>query len=136
MKRQRDCPEGQHGPVYNLAGNSLAKFRKQTREGLRALSPDNRRAYGAAVEAAILEAQRREAMRALPAEQRPNCASRSWANSPGEVGEAVRRQQRAALAAYAGQVRRARTPEQWASMYEEAMIECGKARPGQASMRR
>ncbi len=113
----------EHGLIYNIAGNDLAKHRKQAREGLAALSREERQAYGAAVEAAVLAAQRREAMRACEAKHRPNCASGSWANMPGEVGEATRRQQRASLAAYASQVRRARTPHEWESMYWDAMPE-------------
>jgi hypothetical protein len=111
----------EHGPTYNVASPSLAKHRAKARDGLAAMSYEERRAYGEAVERAVLAMQRREAMRACEPEPRPNCASRSWANAPGEVGAAVRQQQHRALMACAEQIRRARTDVEWQQMYEEAM---------------
>lgn len=115
------------GPAYNVTSPALAKHRAKAREGLSAMSYEERRAYGEAVEAAVLAAQRRQLRTAGEPEHRPNCASRSWANAPGEVGEAVRQQQRRALLACGEQIRRARTDVEWASMYEEAMQAKAKA---------
>ena len=111
----------QFGPLYNVVAPSLAKHRRLASNGLQSMTWEQRCAYGEAVERAILTMQRRECLRALPAEQRPNCASRSWANKPGEVGAAIREQHHRALAACASAERRARSDAEWASMYEEAM---------------
>ena len=109
------------GPVYNVTSPALVRFRRLANG--ETLTREERQAYGAAVEAAVLAAQRRQLRTAGEPGRRPNCASRSWANRPGEVGEAVREQQRRALAACAERIRRARTPEQWERMYREAMPE-------------
>ncbi|MBN9051562.1 MAG: hypothetical protein J0H78_19050 [Rhizobiales bacterium] len=111
----------EHGPEYNVTSPALVRFRKLANG--RTLTREERQAYGAAVEAAVLAAQRRQLRSAAEPEHRPNCASRSWPNKPGEVGEVIRRQQRAALARCAEQERRARTPDQWEKMYREAMPE-------------
>jgi len=116
----------EHGPVYNVASPALAKHRAKARNGLTAMSRAERVAYADAVEAAVLAAQRRQLRTASEPEHRPNCASRSWANAPGEVGEAVREQQRRALAACASQQRRARSDVEWRTMYEAAMDEKAK----------
>ena len=117
-----DIPKGQFGPVYNIAG--LEKHRRAARDGLAAMSAEARRAYGAAVEDAVKAAQRRHLLGALEAERRPNCASGSWDTFPGD---AVRRQQAAALAAYPDKVRKARTPVEWQSMYALAMADKARA---------
>lgn len=111
------------GPEYNVNGLALAKHRRMACEGVTSLSHEQRQEYGAAVERAVKAAQRAEIMRALPAAKRPNCASGSWDEFPGE---AVRRQQHAALLACPAQIRKARTPEQWQAMYAAAMAACGK----------
>jgi hypothetical protein len=116
-KSNLDCPKDQFGPIYNI--NAGAAFRR--REGaLASWAREDRQAYGAAIEAAVLASQA-AALRREVTEQRPNCASRSWANAPGEVGEVVRRQHAAALAACPSQVRRSRTPQEWESLYVDAM---------------
>jgi hypothetical protein len=59
-RKANDCPEGQHGPVYNVMGAGLAGYRKAAAKGgLAAMARDERQAYGATVEATILEMQRR-----------------------------------------------------------------------------
>lgn len=98
---------------------TLAKFR--CREGaLQSWPKADRQAYGAAIEAAVLKSQAAALRRAvsLPV---PACASSSWANAPGEVGDVVRRQQAAALVAYPAKARAARTPYEWEIMYAAAM---------------
>ena len=124
MKRKSslDCPKGQFGPVYNI--NAGATFRRRE-EPLREWSYAERRAYGATIEAAVLAAQA-SALRRVVSEPRPICASQSWANEPGEVGDVVRRQQAASLAACPAQVRRARSPHEWEQLYVEHMTtQCG-----------
>ena len=111
----------EHGPTYNVASPALAKHRRLAHNGCKSLTWVQRQAFGAAVEAAVLAMQRREAMRALPAMPRPNCASGTWHNDGAAIHEAVREQQRRALAACASQVRRARSDVEWATMYEAAM---------------
>ena len=79
----------EHGPVYNVTSPALAKHRAKAREGLSAMSYEDRRAYGEAVEAAILAAQRRQLRTAGEPEHRPSCASRSWANAPGDLNQHI-----------------------------------------------
>ena len=126
-RKANDCPSGQFGPVYNVTGAGLAGYRKAARDGLATMPREKRQAYGATVETAILDLQRRQFIReSAEAEQRPNCASQSWANSPGAVGEAVRRQQAAALAACPARVRAARTAHEWEAAYVDHMrAQCG-----------
>jgi hypothetical protein len=115
-RKSNDMPAGQHGVPYNVAGPGLAIFRK-------ALNPD-RQAYGAAVEAAVIAMQRREMLReACEPEQRPNCASGSWDEYPGD---AVRRQQQSALLSCPARERAARSANDWEMMYCEHMrAQCG-----------
>jgi hypothetical protein len=122
MKRNQECPKGQFGPIYDVAGNSLAKHRRLARNGLSSMTPEQRQAYGAAVEAAVLAAQRQALARevSLP---KPQAASGTCHNDGAAIHKAVRNQQRAALLACPGVERRARTPQQWAAMYEAAMQE-------------
>jgi hypothetical protein len=104
-------------------GATVAKFRWLAARGLKALTYEQRQAYGTAVEKAILAKQRAEC-RAHDAEMpKPRCASGTWHTTGAAIEEAVRAKQRAALAACPGKVRRARTPGVWASMYAEAMAE-------------
>jgi len=110
------------GPDYprNL-GAAVGKFRAAAKRGGVTTKAEKHR-YGEAVGEAIRALQRRELMACLkPANPHVNCASGTPYNTGAEIHEALRRQQRNALAAYPGQVRRARTPEQWRSMYDEAM---------------
>ena len=117
MRKRSDCPEGQWGPIYNI--NAGATFRR--REGaLLSWSKEDRQAYGKKVEDAILASQaaalRREV--SLPA---PVCASHSWANRPGEVGDVVRQQQRTALLSCPARERAAQTLQQIETAYVNAM---------------
>jgi hypothetical protein len=111
----------EHGPEYNVASPALTKHRRLAREGLQAMTWEQRQAYGAAVEATVLAAQRLEARRDLPAMPRPHCASGTWHNDGAAIHEAVREQQRRALALCPSQVRRARSDVEWRTMYEAAM---------------
>ncbi len=109
------------GPTYNVSGTALAKHRRLARNGLQAMTREQVVAYANAVEAAVLAMQQREAMRALPATRRCNCASGTWHSDGADISAAIHEQHRRALAACAGQVRRARTDVEWATMYEAAM---------------
>jgi len=111
----------QHGPVYNVQSAALAKFRFAARDGLATLSSEERRAYGAAVEQAILAKQRSECRAASVPEQRPNCASGTWETTGEGIHRAMKAKHRAKLAACPDQERRARKPHVWKEMYEEAM---------------
>lgn len=102
------------GPVYNLESASLKKFR---RAGVIS------KAYGEAVEQAVLASQRAALNRAAPSLSRPNCASRTYHNNGADIDKAVKAQQRAALAACPSQVRRARSAAVWQAMYDAAMAE-------------
>jgi hypothetical protein len=86
------------------------------------MDPTIRHAYGEAVERAIKAKQRQEFIRAsCEPGKRVHCASGTYHNDGRKISEAVRQQHRAALAAYPSQERRARTPQQWQELYEEAM---------------
>ena len=111
------------GPEYDLESAALKKFRTKARKGLSHLSADDRRAYGAAVETATLARQRAFLRSHGEAEPRPHCASGTWHTTGEAISAAVRSQHRAALAACPAQERRARTPQEWAAMYEAAMKE-------------
>jgi hypothetical protein len=112
----------QFGPAYNVTGNGLAKYRKQAKAGLAALSRNERHAYGQAVEDAILAMQRREFLRnAVEPEQRCHCASGTWHSDGEAIGQAVRDQQNRALLSWPARCRAGRTPHDWQTMYAEAM---------------
>lgn len=100
------------GPEYNVASPALAKHRRLARNGVASMTYEQRQAYGAAVERAVLAAQRREL---LGANAEPEC------RSVGDIGAARRAQQSRALLSWPGKVRRARTDDQWRTMYCEAM---------------
>lgn len=108
------------GPDYDVTGPGLATFRRKARKGLAALSRDERQAYGAAVEAAVLASQRAHLRRPDVAE-RPNCASGTYHTDGESISKAVRAQQRAAAVRDAARVRREREPKVWRAMYAEAM---------------
>lgn len=117
----------QFGPLYNVASPSLAKHRAKAREGLFAMSYEDRHAYGEAVERAILTMQRQEFMRASCASgKRCSCASGTWHSDGADIHEAVRQQQRNALLAWPAKVRRNRTDVEWRQMYDAAMDEKAK----------
>ena len=112
-------------PNYpKLASAKLAKYRYAARKGLRLLSLDERRAYGDAVEQAILALQRSEANTGLPAvTPKVHCASGTAHNTGEAIHKALREQQATALRNCPSTERRRRKPETWRSMYAEAMKE-------------
>jgi hypothetical protein len=113
MKRRNTTPEdGQFGPQYNVTGAGLATHRKLARNGLQAMTWEQRQAYGASVERAILDLQRRELLGAN---------AEIEGRSVGDIGAARRAQQSRALLSCPGKVRRARTQHEWETMYREAM---------------
>lgn len=116
----------EHGPTYNVTSPALAKHRAKAREGLSAMSRAERVAYADAVEAAVLAAQRREAMRACVPGKRCGCASGTWHSDGAAIHEAIREQQRRAALAAPSQIRRARSDVEWATMYEQAMQDKAK----------
>ena len=120
------------GPEYDLESAALKKFRTKARKGLSHLSTDDRHAYGAAVELATLARQRAFLKTATVPEPRPHCASGTWHTTGEAIDKAIRQQHRAALAACPAQERRARTPDQWASMYAAAMEEKRNPAPKRA----
>ncbi|MHC2400247.1 hypothetical protein ACVMGC_004791 [Bradyrhizobium barranii subsp. barranii] len=114
--------EEQFGPAYNVESAQLKKCRRAARDGLASLTKDQRNAYAAAVEAAVLASQRASLQRELPSHN-PRCASGTAHNTGAAIHRAIRQQQRAALDAYPAKVRRERTPAQWRAMYDAAMAD-------------
>lgn len=110
-------------PVYDIGSAALSKWRFRARDGLKSLPRDERQAYGAAVEAAVLSAQRAQLKGHGESMPNPTCASGTWHTTGEAIHEAMRAKQRAALLAGPAQIRRARTPAEWAEMYEAAMKE-------------
>jgi hypothetical protein len=134
-----DKMKDDEGPEYNIDSATLKKFRHRARKGLAALSRADRLAYAAAIEAAVISAQRVALRRAAPPIPRPNCASGTTHNTGEAINNAIRAQHRAALAACPSQERRARSPAQWQTMYDAAMAERRKresAPPPQPRSRR
>ncbi len=112
------------GPDYPLLGAAVAKWRWRARDGLQSLTRQARRAYGDAVERAILALQRSEINRGLlPVTPKVHCASGTPHNSGDAIHNAIREQQARALAAWPAYVRRNRTPDEWQRLYEAAMAE-------------
>jgi hypothetical protein len=111
MKRtSNDCPEGQHGEVYNVSGPGLAAYRKAG-----TISQE----YGAAVELAVLAMQRREFIReSCETAIQPSCASGTWDEYPAD---AIRRQQQTALLSCGARERAARSANDWEMLYCEHM---------------
>jgi hypothetical protein len=101
---------------------SVKKHRKAARDGLASMSPDQRRAYGQAVEDAIKARQRSELQRELPTHN-VNCASGTNHNCGLKISAAMRARHRATLLACPSQQRRARSPQIWQAMYDKAMQE-------------
>ena len=84
-KHARYSHAGVSGPDYPTLGATVAKWRWRAREGLQSLAREERQAYGAAVERAILALQRAEANRGLPPiSPKVHCAS----GTPHNTGEA------------------------------------------------
>jgi hypothetical protein len=115
--------EDDYGPEYNIDSAALKKFRHRASKGLAKMSRADRLAYAAAIEAAVISAQRLALRRAAPSIPRPNCASGTTHNTGEAIIKAIRDQHRAALLACPSQERRARSPVQWQTMYDAAMAE-------------
>ena len=123
-KHARYSQAGASGPDYPALGATVAKWRSRAREGLQSLAREERQAYGAAVERAILALQRAEANRGLPPiSPKVRCASGTPHNTGEAIHNAIREQQARALATYPSYVRRKRTPVEWRDMYRAAMAE-------------
>jgi hypothetical protein len=108
------------GPAYNIDTPKLQSIRRQSKK----LPKDKEalRAYGAAVEEAVLAKQRAQLHQGVPLTPRCPCASRTWINTDdGAIGAAVRRQHAIALQVAVSKERRDRTHEEWSTMYHEAM---------------
>lgn len=100
------------GKPYPNLGPTVAKHRRAANY--------SRQEHGAAVEIAIRALQRSELRRAAPSIS-PSCASGTWYSDGADIHRAIRAQQAAALARAPGSARRARTPEEWQKLYDEAM---------------
>ncbi len=123
-KHARYSHAGASGPDYPMLGATVARWRWRSREGLQTLTHEERQAYGAAVERAILALQWTEANRGLPpVTPKVRCASGTPHNTGEAIHNAIREQQARALAAYPSYVRRKRTPVEWRDMYEAVMAE-------------
>lgn len=110
-------------PPYVVTSAALSKYRWLARQGLAALTKEERRAYGSAVEQAILAKQRSELLASLgrPANPKPRCASGTGFSNGADIHEAIKQQQRHALFAAPSQIRRRRTGAEWRQLYNEAM---------------
>jgi hypothetical protein len=110
-------------PPYDVTSGTLAKYRWLAREGLAALTKEERRGYGKAVEQAILIKQRSELLASLgrPASPKPRCASGTAFSDGADIHHAIKQQQRSALLAAPSQIRRRRTDAEWHHLYNEAM---------------
>lgn len=123
-KRYRYGSADASGPEYPSLGATVAKWHWRARDGLQSLTREERRAYGNAVEQAILALQRSQLNQGFtPITPKCRCASGTAHNTGEPIHNAVREQQARALAAYPSQVRRKRTPVEWQEMYEAAMAE-------------
>lgn len=110
------------GPEYPTLNGPVTKYRAKARKGLKFLSANDRQAYGAAVGDAIRALQHREAFHGLaPANPKSGCASGTWHADGDSIHKAIRLQHLNALLACPAQERRARSPNQWAEMYDAAM---------------
>ena len=111
------------GPLYPDLGAGVAKYRRMAgKGGVAKMPPAMRYAYGEAVEKAILAKQRSELQRELPTHA-PRCPSGCASPDGDVIHRHMQNKQRAALLACPAMERRARTPQQWAEMYEEAMAD-------------
>jgi len=104
-------PGDPFGPQYPDLGTGVAKFRRMASGGIADMDPALRRSYGEAVETAIKSKQRSELIRA--GTPPPPIVK--------DVGASLRAKQRNALLAYPGAARRAREPDEWQKLYDEAM---------------
>lgn len=117
--------EDLHNPRYDIGSAQLTKFRGVANRagGVMALERFYRVQYANAVEQAVLASQRASLAPKREAVFKAGCASGTFHNDGETIGKAVVAQHRAALSAYPAQERRARTPNQWQAMYDEAMAD-------------
>jgi hypothetical protein len=120
---------------YDINSAALSKYRWQARTGLAALSREERRVYGEAVERAVLARQRSELQAACanPGTPKARCASGTYHNDGADIHEAIRQRQRNALLAAPAKIRRARTDDEWRRMYQKAMAATIEAKLARAS---
>jgi hypothetical protein len=114
------------GPKYP-ALPSVDKHRRLARSAVEE-TPEQRRAYGAAVHAGIRALQRSELMRVVSV-PKPNCASGTAETEGRKILNAVKRQLEAKLQADANADRRRRTDGEIIAAYQAAM-EAKRAREG------
>lgn len=112
----------QFGPTYPDLGASVMKHRRICAKAgsIAMMNPEDRYAYGDAVEKSIRAKQRAELQRVLPG-RNVHCASGTNHNNGEDIDRAIKQQHRAAIMAAPSQIRRARTDEEWRDMYERAM---------------
>jgi hypothetical protein len=109
-------------PPYDVTSATLPKHRWLAREGLAALTKEERHAYGKAVEQAILAKQRSELLASFWRPANPKrCASGTPFSDGAEIHEAIKQQQRNALLSAPSKIRRRRTDAGWRQLYNEAM---------------
>ena len=110
-------------PYYDVTSARLGKYRWLARDGLAKLTKEERRAYGEAVEQAILAKQRSELLASIgtPANPKPRCVSGTPFADGAAIHEAIKQQQRNALLAAPSQIRRRRTDAEWRHLYYQAM---------------
>jgi hypothetical protein len=109
------------GPEYDIDSAALKKYRRMSKDGLHQLTWEERRAYGEAVEKAVLAKQRSFLKSHTEPECKPLCASGTYHSEGEDIHKAMQAKHRAALAAAPARERRSRTPAQWQAMYDEAM---------------
>jgi hypothetical protein len=121
VRRSPSAASDEFGPAYTIESATLRAMRRKASKGLDKLPAKDRRAYADAVEAAVRSAQRASLKRAAGPEHRSPSASGTFYSRGADIHRAIRQQQERALLAYPGAVRRARTPQQWQSLYDQAM---------------
>jgi hypothetical protein len=128
----KEREEDLHNPLYPVAlGAKVAKFRRLARRGLGQLTIEQRRAYGTEVELAIRAKQLGELYAgctfARPLANTAECASGTAFNDGADIHRAIRTQQLTRLHGALAASHRARTPQQWAELYDEAMADKRRA---------
>ena len=108
-------------PPYDVTSGALAKYRWLAREGLAALTKEERHAYGKAGTPSWLSSDQNLASLGRPANPKPQCASGTPFSDGAEIHEAIKQQQRNALLSAPSQIRRRRTDAEWHQLYSEAM---------------
>jgi hypothetical protein len=122
MKSDKE-PPAEFGPAYDIDSATLKKHRRAARGGLAGMSRGEIVEYANAVEAAVLAKQKSQLRRHGEVMPAPHCASGTWHTTGAAIHKAMQQKQRAALLACPAQIRRERTPKQWADMYAEAMAD-------------